>query len=45
LVTKCKNGQAELKVDYDWKNHSSSHWWARLSLNGVPVYKFPVVVK
>lgn len=45
VVTKCQNGQVELKVDYDWRYHGSSHWWARLSLNGVPVWKSAVVVK
>lgn len=43
VVTKCKNGQGELKVDYDWKNHSSRYWWVVIKFNGTTVYKSAAV--
>jgi hypothetical protein len=43
-VLVCK-GQGELKVDYKWKDHPSTYWWAVLYRNGVQVWKSAVVVK
>lgn len=33
----CK-GEGELKVEYNWKSHSSPYWWAALYENGVRVW-------
>lgn len=42
VLIPCK-GQGELKVEYDWKGHSSAYWWFILYRGGVPVYIEPYV--
>jgi len=43
IVTKCQNGQTELKVDYDWRYHSSRYWWAVIRFNDVVKWKSAAV--